>query len=271
MAKKFSVLISVYNKDNPKFFTQTLKSFVDQTLKADQIVIVKDGPINDELDKVIYTFESKLPLKIIKLERNLGLGLALREGLKHCSYEYVVRMDSDDISFPTRFEKQIHFLINNPEYDLVSSNIEEFNDVPGDLGIIKRVPEKHEEIIKYSKKRSPFNHPSVAFRKSAIIKAGSYKSMILFEDYYLWLRLIKSGNKFYNFQEPLLYFRVGNNMFNRRRGYRYAKQEYRFLKIAYKENLISRFDFFRSVIVRFPLRLLPISLLKPLYFKILRK
>ncbi|MFC0264084.1 glycosyltransferase [Fontibacter flavus] len=267
----FSVLISVYSKENPQFFIESLNSILLQTLSPEEVVIVKDGKLTPELEAVISFFQTKLPIKILPKDKNEGLGKALRDGLLFCSHEIVARMDSDDISFETRFEKQINFLINNPEYDLVGSNIEEFNGFPGDLGIIKRVPEKHEEILKYSKKRSPFNHPSVTFRKSAILKAGSYKSMILFEDYYLWLRLIKSGNKFYNFQEPLLYFRVGNNMFNRRRGYKYAKLEYRFLKVAYKENLISRFDFFRSVIIRFPLRLLPLSLLKPLYFKILRK
>lgn len=267
---QFAVLMSVYAKENSDFFKESLLSLSEQTLPPSQVVVVKDGPLTLDLEKVVSDFSTVLPLTIVELNENKGLGNALKVGLKECKFDLVARMDADDISVSNRFEKQIDFLINNPEYDLVSSNIEEFNHVPGDLGIIKRVPEKHEEIVKYSKKRSPFNHPSVTFRKSAIVKAGSYKSMILFEDYYLWLRLIKSGNKFYNFQEPLLFFRVGNNMFNRRRGFRYAKQEYRFLITAYKENLISRFDFFRSVIIRFPLRLLPSSLLKPLYFKILR-
>ncbi|AFL84952.1 glycosyl transferase [Belliella baltica DSM 15883] len=267
----FSCLMSIYQRDSARFLKEALNSINNQTLKANEIVLVKDGPVSLELDAILSEFQDKLPLKIISIDENRGLGHALSFGLNFISNDIVARMDADDISVSNRFEKQIDILIKNPEYDLVSSNIEEFNNVPGDLGIIKKVPEKHEDILKYSQKRSPFNHPSVVFRKQAVLNAGSYKSMLFFEDYYLWLRLIKSGRKFYNIQDPLLYFRVGNNMIGRRQGFKYALHEYNFFKSAYKEKLISLYDFINAVLIRFPLRLLPVSTLKFIYSSLLRK
>ncbi|AWW32232.1 amylovoran biosynthesis protein AmsE [Echinicola strongylocentroti] len=270
--EKFSVLISVYIKEDPVFFTDALASIFNQTLPPTELLIVKDGPLTEELDNIILNFIHEYPSKIrvFPLEENGGLGKALRIGVENCKYNIIARMDTDDICVSDRFEKQIGYLSNNPSAVLVGSFVEEFNKVPGDLKVIKEVPEIHDQIIKYSKQRNPFNHPSVAFRKSAIINVGSYKTMIYFEDYYLWLRLLNNLNGYivYNIQDPLLYFRIGNDMIGRRHGINYLVKEINFLNLAFKESLITFYEFCRLIVTRVPLRILPKPLLK-LFYKIL--
>lgn len=267
---EFSVLLSVYFKDNPKFLRDSLCSLKNQTLKANEIVLVKDGPLSSELESVITEFTSKLPLKIISIKENRGLGHALAFGLNLTSNEIVARMDADDIAVPNRFEKQINFLLKNPNYDVVGCNVEEFNKIPGDLKRIKSVPEHHDEIVEFSKKRNPINHPTVMFKKSLVLQSGSYEDFQYFEDYYLWAKMIISKCFFYNIQEPLLFFRVGNDMIGRRHGYHYSKLEYRFFKKLYLINYISYCQLLINLILRLPLRLIPKQILNLFYSKLLR-
>ncbi|MBP6128157.1 glycosyltransferase [Flavobacterium sp.] len=267
----FSVLISVYFKENSSFFEKALASIWDgQTLQPTEIVVVKDGELTPELDSVLIDFSKKAPVKVVALSTNVGLGKALAIGLDACSYELVARMDTDDIATSNRFELQINYLIKNPNCFLVGSNIEEFQHQPGDLKSIKRVPEHDTDIKYFLYKRSPFNHPSVVFRKSKIIAVDSYKQMLSFEDYYLWFRLVKSGGNYYNFQEPLLYFRVGNDMIGRRHGLEYALKEFQLFKTLHQEKFISYIQFMKFISVRFPLRIIPKKLLNFIYFKVLR-
>jgi glycosyltransferase involved in cell wall biosynthesis len=266
----FSVLISVYFRENPEFLRLAFESLVNQTKPANEIILVKDGPLTPELDLQIDKFRDILPLKIISLDENKSLGYALNEGLKFCQYEWVARMDTDDICHPERFEKQIEFISKNPSYDLVGTNISEFIEVPGDLNRQKKVPETHEEIVTFAYSRCPFNHPSIFFRKSAVLKVGSYQSMKLFEDYYLWFKLIKAGFRFYNIQEPLLFFRLGKDMLGRRQGFDYGVNEGQFFIQAYRENLIP-FDSLVRFLLHFPIRLMPKSFTLFFYNTFLRK
>ncbi len=253
---KFSVLISIYFREKPENLQLAFQSLVDQTLQADEIILVKDGPLTPELDQMINSFQDLLPLKLVVLPENKSLGYALNEGLKHCSFEWVARMDTDDICHPERFEKQAAFVKANPDVDLIGANITEFIEAPGDLSRKKNVPEKHEDIIRFAFKRCPFNHPTVFFRKSAILEVGSYQSMILFEDYYLWFRLIKAGKRFHNLQDSLLDFRLGKDMLGRRQGLQYGLNEARFFLFAYREGLIP-FDSLVRFLLRFPIRIMP--------------
>lgn len=269
MSLKFSVLISVYIKENPSYLEQAFDSLVVQTYPAEEVVLVKDGPLSPELDTMIDSFRSKLPLKLVILTKNMSLGFALDEGLKNCSFDWIARMDTDDICYPDRFEKQVKYILDHPEVDLVGSNIMEFIERPEDLNRQKTVPELHEEIIQYAYSRSPFNHPTIFFRKSAILAAGSYQSMVLFEDYYLWFRLIKSGYQFYNIQEPLLHFRLGKDMLGRRQGIGYGAHEAKFFIKAFREDLIP-FSSLMKFLLRFPIRLLPKNFTLFFYNKFLR-
>lgn len=268
----FSVLSSVYVKESSISLKEAIESILNQTLPPLQIVLVEDGPLNDDLYKIISDFKERLPelFTIVKLEKNVGLGAALNEGLKATKHELVARMDTDDICYPDRFEKQLAFMNQYPEISVLGTAIQEFNQKPKDLNQFRTLPTTVEELLKFAKFRNPLNHPSVMFRKSHVIEVGSYKSMMLFEDYYLWVRMLLKGFKIANLAEPLLHFRIGNDMVGRRSGYEYLKKEITFLRNIKALGFISSKEYLISIVCKSPLRLLPKSVLSFLYKKILR-
>ena len=267
--------MSVYKKEKPDFLNESLQSVFSQTLPANEVILVEDGPLTEELNSVITKFKEQEPtLKVIRLSQNMGLGSALNEGLKHCSHEYVARMDSDDICFPERFEKQINYLRKHPDIDVIGCWTKEFHvDNQGNKIItsLKRFPNTVWENIKYCTKRCPVEHPAVIFKKEAVLAAGGYQHCYLFEDYHLWARMFVNGCKFYNLQEPLLFFRMSNESFVRRGGYKYAINEYRTLKIFRNIGFLTNKEFYFAVITRFPVRIMPNSIRKLIYTKLLRK
>ena len=214
-----SVLLSVYNKENPNYLVKSLDSIFSQTQSPVEVILVKDGPLNNELDGIIDLYVSQYPnLKVFPLVTNQGLGKALNEGLKHCSYDIVARMDTDDIAKPDRFEKQLAIFEKYSDIDVVGAWIDEFEDDISEVKSVRKLPELPDDIRQFAKRRNPINHPVVMFRKSAVLAAGGYQHFPLFEDYYLWIRMLMNGAKFYNIQESLLYFRFSPEMF-KRRGY----------------------------------------------------
>lgn len=268
---KFSVLLSVYNKECPDYLSRSFDSLFEQDVLPNEIVLVKDGPLTKELDDVIDTNFKKYPiLKIITLQKNQGLGNALNEGLKHCTYDYVARMDTDDICKPNRFEKQLSVFKNNPDVDVVSSWIDEFEDNITNVLSTRKLPETHSEIYAYGKKRCPVNHPVVMFKKSAVLEAGGYMHLPLFEDYYLWVRMLVNGAKFYNIQDSLLYFRTSPAMFMRRGGLKYAMTEVSFLWKMHKIGYVNLIPTIKSIIIRFTVRIMPNSVRGYIYKKLLR-
>lgn len=268
----FSVLLSVYWKEQPAYLQQSLDSIFTQTLLPDEVVLVKDGPLTDELDKVIEGYCQRYPiLKVVPLAQNQGLGKALNEGLKHCSYDLVARMDTDDIAKPYRFEKQASVFESHPELDVVGAWIDEFEGDVGQVISVRKVPELDIDIRKYALRRSPTNHAVVMFRKSAVLSAGGYQHFPLFEDYYLWVRMLLNGSRFYNIPESLLFVRTSPDMFKRRGGWRYAKDEVRFQYRLLDLKFIGVIQFCENVCVRFTVRILPNSFRSFFYKKILRK
>ena len=215
---KFSVLISVYIKENPEYFDTALESVVNQTLMPNEIVIVKDGALTEELDAVIEKYVSKYPqlFNIVALEKNVGLGDALRIGVLNCKNEIIARMDSDDICHRERFEKQIKFLTENSNIDLVGSWISEFEEKPEQIISYRQLPIEHEKIYKFGQFRCPVNHMTVMYKKEAVLKAGNYQTFKNIEDYYLWGRMLKQGSVFANIPECLVNVRAGQAMFKRR-------------------------------------------------------
>ena len=271
MSLNFSVLISVYQKEQPAYLQQSLESIFTQTLLPNEVVLVKDGPLTTELDQVVEAYRQKHPeLKVIPLPQNQGLGKALNEGLKNCSYDIVARMDTDDIAKPNRFEKQIKVLREHPDISVVSSWIDEFVDNPKHVISTRKLPETPDELYEYGKKRSPVNHPVVMFRKQAVLDSGSYIHYPLLEDYYLWARMMVNGVKFYNIQESLLYFRASLDMFRRRGGWGYALTEARLQFLFVGIGYISLGRFFKNIIGRFVVRLIPNGLRGWIYRKLLR-
>jgi glycosyltransferase involved in cell wall biosynthesis len=203
---KFSVLMSVYFQERTYYLEQSLQSLADQTLKADEVILVEDGPIGAELKSVIEQFRSRLNILSVNLFKNSGLSVALNEGLKHCSYDFVARMDSDDISLPQRFEKQVSKLIMKPEVSIIGSLATEINE-NGARGTLRCMPITHEDIVA-NLWANPLIHPSVMFRTEKLLKLGGYDiSVRRRQDYELWFRCAMAGLRFENIPEPLLLYR----------------------------------------------------------------
>lgn len=260
---KFSVLMSLYFKENPQFLREALQSLAAQTRQADEVVLVFDGKITSELEQEVQNFAEILPLVIVRLEQNQGLGKALNHGLTHCSHEWVFRMDTDDICVPERFEKQLDFIEKNPDTVIFGGQIAEFGTDVSDIVSYRRVPTSHESILKFTQKRCPFNHMTVAYQKSAVLEVGGYQD--LQEDYYLWIKLVALGKKVANLPEVLVYARVGNGMVGRRRGLAQAKAEWRLFKLKYCLGLQGLASGFVTFMMRAIPRLLPVSLLQLVY------
>ncbi|MFV0553807.1 MAG: glycosyltransferase [Mangrovibacterium sp.] len=262
----FSVLISVYYKENPDFLKLALESIWDnQTLKPSEIVLIKDGPLTEQLDAVIEEFKQDKPVKIVVLEKNVGLGSALAIGVEQCSNELVCRMDSDDIADQHRFEKQIGYLNFHPEVALLSANIAEFNDTPDSIVSHRKVPTSYDDILSFAKKRNPMNHMAVVFKKSAVLDAGNYQPFQGYEDYFLWVRILAKGYRAANLNENLVLARTGNNMIARRQGLKFFKEELRLQKEFMKLNFIGCPEYVRNILLRALPRLMPIVALKLIY------
>ncbi|WP_294912384.1 glycosyltransferase [Tatumella sp. UBA2305] len=265
MMKKnnFSVLMSLYHRETANNLIQCLDSLVCQTLKADEVVLVLDGPVFQDLVNVYQKYVTSLNLKIIPLEKNVGLGRALNHGLQHCSYDVIARMDTDDICEPHRFECQIAEFDKDPSLVMVGSGIIEFDDKGEER--LKKLPLEFSAIRKFSEKKNPFNHMSVMFRKEDIIRSGSYIHHYYMEDYNLWLRLIAENKNIINIDAVLVKARVDSSTMLKRRGFKYIHSEIQLYKLKRKLKISTGPKALIFFIMRVIPRLLPVSLLKILY------
>ncbi|CAA0240604.1 glycosyltransferase family 2 protein [Acinetobacter baumannii] len=271
---KISILLSLYHKENPQALEQCFQSiWKDQTIQPTEIVLVLDGPVDEELNQCVTKWQQTIgkPLKVIPLSQNIGLGKALNEGLRHCNNEWVFRMDTDDICKPDRFEKQIDFIQKNPNVVLFGGQILEFDQVPNDSTVIKSVPTDYQEIKKFAQKRCPFNHMTVAYKRDVILGLGGYQHHLFMEDYNLWLRVIGNGYQVANLPDVLLYARVGNGMHARRKGFEYIKSEKQLLDLKKQLKLQNPLYANMLFMVRSAFRLLPANLLGKIYNTFLRK
>ena len=270
--ENYSVLMSVYYKEKPEYLRQAMDSMIHQTVPTDDFVLVCDGPLTADLDAVIAEKQQELGtiLNVVRLEKNGGLGNALNEGIKHCRHELIARMDSDDISYPDRCEKQMKLFEKHPEYDVISGTVVEFNEKQKKSKIQKKVPENQREILNYSKRRNPVNHPCVMYKKDAVIKVGNYQTFFYLEDYFLWIRMLKNGYIFYNTPEVLLNMRTDDNLYERRGGIQYFKTIAKLRKYMYKENFINLLEFIVYSILQLIVCLIPNKLRKIIYMFFLR-
>ena len=265
----FSVLMSVYHLECPEYLQACLESIFSQTAPASEIILVKDGPLTNDLEEIIAGFSVRYPeLKTVDLPVNVGLGRALNEGLKHCSYELVARMDTDDICKPRRFERQIQAFAENPEIDVCSSWIDEFEKDIRNIESQRRLPERHEQIARYAKSRCPVNHPVVMYRKSRVMEVGGYYGFP--EDSHLWVKLLMNGARFHNLQESLLWFRISKDMFKRRGGWKYAKDDLLSQWRFHQEGFLSFPEFLKNIMIRGTVRIMPNGIRTWVYKKLLR-
>lgn len=268
--ENFSVLISVYKNDCTSQVKSALDSLLNQSLPPQEIILVEDGELNPELQTLIDKYHHNKNFNIIRLNKNVGLGKALNKGLQHCTHDLVARMDADDICKPNRFSKQIEFMQTHPEIDICSCWIDEFVGEISNIVSTRKVPATHDEIADFIKSRNPLNHPAVMFRKSAVERAGGYRHFPLFEDWYLWARMMVNGCKFANIQESLLYFRTSPDMFRRRGGWRYAIDSAKFQWTLHKLGLTTVFQAIKASILRGGVYVMPNKIRELIYKNILR-
>lgn len=222
MAKRdYSVLMSVYEKENPNYFKASIESMLTQTLPPEQIVIVKDGKLTKELNHIVDYYEKNNEnlFTIVELEENVGLGLALNEGLKACRNELVARMDTDDLSVENRCELQVNEFEKNKNLSILGSSIAEFEDSPDKIMSARVVPTKHQDIVNFSRRRNPFNHPTVMYKKSEVQKVGGYGDYRRNQDLDLFVRMLQNGCIAKNLEQPLVLFRANRENLKRRKSW----------------------------------------------------
>lgn len=266
----FSVLMSLYTKETPGNLEQCFESLFNQTYQANEIIVVLDGPINEQLHSVINKWAEFLPLHIVPLPNNVGLGNALNIGMKSCNHALIARMDTDDICVPNRFELQIRKFSESPKLCILGGAISEFeNDINISTGV-RKVPETHVDILKYAVLKNPFNHMTVMFKKDEIMSVGGYMHHHFMEDYNLWLRVLSKGKTVGNIADILVYARTGNAMLNRRRGLSYIHSELILARLKHKLGFQNFLSASCILLLRSLPRLLPITLFRKIY-SVMRK
>ena len=265
---KFSLLLSVYQGDEKDWLKLAFQSITNQTHLPDEIILVEDGKIPRDLKEIIRTFEKKkkkIPLKVISLKQNQGLATALNKGIAACKYEWIARFDADDINLPDRFQKQVDFLRKNPNLDLLGGHSLEFFKISQTSFRVKKIPYNSLDVRAFAKKRNPFNHMTVFYKKSAVLKAGGYEDFPAMEDYHLWVKMLLLNFRLVNLPENFVLQRANQKMFARRRGLKYLKTEWRLHSFFLKSNFINLLEFIRNIILRSAVRLIPAFLLQWAY------
>jgi GT2 family glycosyltransferase len=266
----FSLLLSTYGGDDPAFLRDAFVSTVEeQTRRPDEVVLVQDGPVPDALAETIVELiaHSPVPVKHVVMDANVGLGPALDAGLEACAHEIVARMDADDVSRPDRFEHQLPLV--EAGADIVGSGLLEFGASIDEVVGRRTPPTDPDEIRRVIRFRDPFNHPTVVYRRSAVLGAGGYTDMALMEDYLLFTRMIDAGARPANVAEPLVYYRVGAGAYARRGGMQLLRSELALQRRFRDLGITSRGEYLRNVVVRGGYRLVPEGVRKVAYRSLL--
>lgn len=270
---KIEVLMSCYKNDSAVFLKEAIYStYEQQTEKPDSFRIVVDGSVGDEINRVLEYYESKYPsiFVIQRLKENGGLGRALRLGMNASKYDYILRMDSDDVSDPQRIEKQKRFAEAHPEIDVIGTYTAEFIDDHTKLLSVRKLETENEQIYIDAKKRTPVSHVSVLLKREAVIMAGNYQSFMLYEDYYLWVRMIQNGAKFHNIPEILVYVRTDENRYKRKGSKKYVYSTIKFQHYLYGIGFVNYKEYLRNKYGRVLVAKVPVGVRKLIYEKILR-
>ena len=270
----FSVLMTTYDGEKEEYLDASLKSIlVEQSVLPSQLVLVLDGPVRQQLEDVVNKYVALFPdrIDVVRCEKNMGQSKASAEGMRHVRFDIVARMDSDDISLPDRFEKELAVLEEHKDISVVGGWICEFQTEPGDSDLLRVVPETHEEIAKMFPKRMPINNVTSMIRKDALEAVGGYGRDTVNEDYSVYCHMWAEGKRFYNIQSVLGMVRIGNGMVKRRndwRIYRDWKKDMRYLR---EKGMISRGTAFFSNMRCFLFILTPAWVKAFLYKTVLRK
>lgn len=264
----FSVIISIYRNDCPDYVARAVESITTyQTRHPSEIVMIVDGPIPLELDNLVKNYELNPMFKVIRLSANKGLGNALRIGVEKAGYDLVARMDSDDVSAPDRFEKQIAYMVAHPDCDVVGGQMSEFIDSEDNIVGNRPVPYEDKDIKQFLKSRCPLNHVTVMMRKNAVLGVGNYIDWHYNEDYYLWIRMTLSGCCFANLPDTLVNVRVGKEMYQRRGGRKYFKSEKDLQDYMHRHKMISFPRYCYNTMIRYIVQVAMPNKLRGLIFQ----
>lgn len=271
--KKYSVLMSVYINDNCKYLKQSIESMFSQTIKPDQFVIVEDGRLKEDCENLIKEYEKLYPdmINVIRLKENGGLANALNVGMKSCRNDLIARMDADDISIKNRCEEELKMFEKYENLAVCGCNIDEFSESTEDIKLSRVVPSDYEEIIRFSKKRQPFNHPTVMMKKSIVEKCGGYIKLRRKEDFDLFSRIITSGYYVRNVNKSLYLYRADESNYKRRKSKENMKSAIYVYKRHWKRKGCSLLDFFIISSAEIFFWIIPDNLMKKISNKVLRE
>ena len=267
MNQKFSVLMSVYQKDNPVWLKQAIDSVLTNSICPDELVIMVDGPVGKEIQKVLNEIAKNKIVRVLSHATNIGRGAALAYAVPKCNYALIALMDADDICHKDRFEKQLSAFRVNEDLSVVGGQIQEVDSNTFGLLAKREVPLTHTEICKYLKTRMPFNNQTIMFKKSAILDSGNFKSFGLLEDYYMWVHVIANGYKTSNLPDILVDMRVNPAMYGRRGGWKYFCMNKLLFKEMKKLGLLSSKDYYYTLSARFVVQVLMPNCLRSYFYK----
>lgn len=270
---EYSVLTTLYKNDNPEFLKQSIESMLKQSILTNDYIIVADGPLTPELDSILETYAKKYSFfRLVRLKENGGLGVALRRGVEECKNDLIARLDSDDISVRNRCELQLKEFELDSELAIVGSDMYEFDEDPSKVKDIKKMPVSTEQIYQYGKRRNPFNHSSVMYKKSVIKSVGSYSTRRRSQDVELWSKVIFAGHKCKNINKPLVYFRTdGANRVKRKKKWSNVKSDLAVYKANYKMGYASFFDYLYICLYQMTFYIMPEKMASYLYTRLFRK
>ena len=266
----FTVLMAVCGEDDPKLFAKALESVFDNDLRPDQMVLVVDGPIQVALDHLVMTAESDYAVEIIRLAKNEGLATALNAGLAHIQTAWIVRADADDYNLPQRFARLAELIRSDPELDLVGSAVLEL-ERDGTPVAVREMPLQHDDILRFIRRRNPFNHMTIACRRALVECCGGYPDIHLREDYALWAKMVKAGARCANLHEVLVHATAGRDLYRRRGGLRYALAEREIQNLMVQLGLKSQLCGLIDGVARSSVFIAPVFLRKLIYEMVLRR
>ena len=263
--------MSVYKNDKPEWVEQAMESILSQTLKNDDVVIIRDGKVSDDIEKLLKKYEKRKDVRVVRLAQNRGLAHALNVGLKKCKNELVARMDADDVMAKNRLKVQLAAFNKNQDLDIFGGQVAEFEESLKNITGHRKVPTTADEIRKFAKLRNPCNHPSVMFKKSTISRLGGYDDSIgRVEDYELWMRALNSGARVENSPEILCYLRAGDYMVGRRKDWRTCSAQLQLRKKFLLNGWINIIDFTKASSAFIVIAVLPTPIVGLIYKKGLR-
>ncbi|MCM1047892.1 MAG: glycosyltransferase [Clostridiales bacterium] len=268
----YSVLMSVYKNDKPDYLIQAVDSMLQQTVLPEQFVLVVDGHVSEEINTVISKYErNESMFTVVRLKENGGLANALNVGLEYCRNELVARMDADDISLPTRCERELEMFARYQDLAVCGCNIDEFYGTPDNVRTSRIVPETYEEIKKFMRKRQPFNHPTVMYRKSKVTEAGGYINLKRKEDFDLFSQMLSNGCYAVNIGESLYLYRANEDNYARRKSWQNFKSAIYVYARHLKRKGCTVIDFIIISLAELSFLILPVGAVKVLSDRLLRR